>query len=271
MGFMVAPTADQDNHRKNWGSATPARTAIIAPELTKKALLDAIRRRHVYATEDPNLRVIIKVNGHLCGDVLPVLPARSRLDITYEIADDDEPGADCMIRVFGDRVGGTRPRSSARSRRSRDASGQVRGRIEDVVFSGVPQYLFFKVTQFDEDGGEDDAWTAPIWFRNDDVWTSPVWFRNDPGTLVATSNENVGLVTPGRRNRAPIDADRAVASKSSNSFHLSIGVPRRPGASSRITSSAARRPARVVTCTRGARRRPVLDDARVALTGPLLA
>jgi hypothetical protein len=209
MGFMVAPTADQDNHRKNWGSATPARTAIIAPELTKKALLDAIRRRHVYATEDPNLRVIIKVNGHLCGDVLPVLPARSRLDITYEIAD-DEPGADCIIKVFGDRVGGNPAALIGSFPAERDPSGNVRGRIEDVVSSGVPQYLFFKVTQIDEDGGEDDAWTAPI------------WFRNDSGALVATSNEDEGVVIPGTDARAPTEADRAVASERSNSFHVSI-------------------------------------------------
>lgn len=55
LGFKLAPTADQDNHQKNWGTATPARTAVVASELTKASLLDALRRRHVYATEDKNL------------------------------------------------------------------------------------------------------------------------------------------------------------------------------------------------------------------------
>jgi len=44
MGFKVAPTADQDNHLKNWGSATTARTAIVATSLTKVSVLDALRR-----------------------------------------------------------------------------------------------------------------------------------------------------------------------------------------------------------------------------------
>src|SRR4029453_2556331 len=60
MGFKLAPTADQDNHLRNWGSATPARTAIIAPSLTKANLLDALRRRPVYATEYNNLKVVTK-------------------------------------------------------------------------------------------------------------------------------------------------------------------------------------------------------------------
>src|SRR5205085_1019948 len=35
LGFKLGPTCDQDNHYKNWGNTTPARTAIITDELTK--------------------------------------------------------------------------------------------------------------------------------------------------------------------------------------------------------------------------------------------
>src|SRR5438552_18154226 len=68
MGFRLAPTADQDNHYKTWGTVTDARTAIIADALNKPALLAAMRARHVYATEDKNLRLMFRVNGHLTGD-----------------------------------------------------------------------------------------------------------------------------------------------------------------------------------------------------------
>lgn len=210
MGFMIAPTADQDNHQKNWGTATPARTAIIAPDLSKKSLLDAIRQRHVYATQDPNLRAIIKVNGKLCGDIIPLLPAQTRLDITYEISDDDEPSADYTIKVFKDSVG-LNPAALVDSfPAERDASGKVRGTIDDIVSSGTPQYFFFKVTQVDEDGQEQDVWTAPVWFQNGNE-------------IVASSNENIGLVPPGSAEPAAIDPDLAVASRRSNSFHLSKG------------------------------------------------
>ena len=35
LGLHVAPTADQDNHKKNWGTATEARTGVVADQLTK--------------------------------------------------------------------------------------------------------------------------------------------------------------------------------------------------------------------------------------------
>ncbi len=69
-GFHLAPSADQDNHYKTWGDFTTARTGVIATELTRPALLTAIRARHVYATTDPNLSVIATINGSLCGDIV---------------------------------------------------------------------------------------------------------------------------------------------------------------------------------------------------------
>lgn len=47
LGFHLAPAADQDNHYKNWGTITDARTAVITDELTKAKVLEALRNRHV--------------------------------------------------------------------------------------------------------------------------------------------------------------------------------------------------------------------------------
>ncbi len=206
MGYKLAPTADQDNHKKNWGTATPARTAVVATELTKEKVLDALRHRHVYATEDKNLRVVIKVNGRLCGDVLPV-PASSNLTISYDIRDDDEPGVGYALEVFRDSVGG----APAHMAESFPIEGQGAGTIEDLALGGGPQYLYFKIIQFNEDGDDDHAWTAPVWFQS-----------GDEEAIVATTNENAGLVPPGSAEPAAIDSDLAVASRRSNSFHLSL-------------------------------------------------
>jgi len=161
LGFKLAPTADQDNHQKNWGNATNAGTGIIATSLTKANLLDAMRKRHVYATEDKNLSVIIKVNGSLCGDIIAPLPPPGELSITYSINDADEPNADYEIQVWRDAVG-DEPAKMVSAVTTSAGSGQV----EDVAFSGEAQYFYFKIIQKDEDGNEDRAWTAPVWFQN---------------------------------------------------------------------------------------------------------
>lgn len=203
MGFKVAPTADQDNHEKNWGSATPARTAIVAPALTKVNVLDALRRRHVYATEDKNLKVVIKVNGRLCGDVISPVPV-GELSIEYRIADSDEPNAEYAIQVFRDAVGG--PTAQMVTSVSTEPGGGS-GMIEDIAISNAPQYIFFKIVQFNEDGDEEY------------VWTAPVWFQNQPDEVIVTPGPGFNPGGPG--TTPPPAADKAVASRNSNTFHVS--------------------------------------------------
>jgi hypothetical protein len=159
LGFRLAPTADQDNHYKTWGTITDARTAVIAPELSKEALLAALRARHVYATEDKNLRLIFRVNDHLLGDVLAP-PSPGELAIAFDIKDDDEPDANYKIEIFSGIVG----KDPAVSIDIVKAEGNGSGTIEDIHYQGGRQYFFFKVTQTGEDA-KDRAWTAPIWFE----------------------------------------------------------------------------------------------------------
>jgi hypothetical protein len=205
LGFRVAPTADQDNHQKNWGAATPARTAIVAASLTKASVLDALRRRHVYATEDRNLSVVIKVNGRLCGDVISPIPV-GPLSIEYRIADADEPTADYEIQVFRDSVGG--PTAQMVTSVSTETGGGA-GTIEDIAVGNQPQYLFFKVVQTDEGGRQELAWTAPV------------WFQNQPEEAVVTTGGTGAGTGSGGAGTTPA-TDTAVASRRSNTFHVSM-------------------------------------------------
>ncbi|MCB0209615.1 MAG: lamin tail domain-containing protein [Anaerolineae bacterium] len=70
VGWQTAPTNNSDTHSPLWGSDTQARTGIIAPELTQAALFDALRRRRVFATEDSNLAVALRVDNQWMGSVL---------------------------------------------------------------------------------------------------------------------------------------------------------------------------------------------------------
>lgn len=210
LGYKLAPTADQDNHKKNWGNATNARTAAIMTTLTKTNLINALRSRHVYATEDPNLSVVFKINNRLTGDVAP-LPAAGELSISYKIADADEPDAEYEVQVWRDAVGGQLARMVSSVRVDGGS-----GTIEDVAFSGEAQFFFFKIIQRGDDGDEDRAWTAPVWFES--ASSSPI------------------PVTPDG------NADAAVASRNSEVFHLSLECldAQRIKLSNRINGTAAR-------------------------------
>lgn len=174
-GFHLAPTGNQDNHYRTWGSITDARTAVVATSLSKASILEALRARHVYATEDRNLRVVARVNGNLMGDRTGVFPAHGiELVITGTITDDDEPNAIYKIDVFADdHPGGTEAQIAETTMRNGPGAFAVSG----VSFTGEGQYVFLRVTQvtsIGEDEDADRAWTAPVWFDGAAVAPPPL-------------------------------------------------------------------------------------------------
>jgi hypothetical protein len=48
------------------------------------------------------------------------------------------------------------------------------GQIDSIKYEGGNQYLFFKITQVNEDGVKDHAWTAPVWFVPGTATSPPV-------------------------------------------------------------------------------------------------
>ena len=161
LGLHVAPTADQDNHKPNWGDSTDARTAILAPSLTKAALLTAMRQRRAYATRDPNLRIVYRLSNQFMGSRIQgaaVPMPGAPLPISVEITDDDEPTAAYVIEVFSDQVGGP---INATPSRTAAVTGNGTHMVSGVTYAGGQQFFYLRVKQ----GGVDTAWTAPVWLE----------------------------------------------------------------------------------------------------------
>jgi len=83
-GWRLGPTNNQDNHRLKINSH---RTVIIAQRLTKKSLLDALKARRFYSSDDPNIEVTFKINNHWMGDVIK--PRNKNITFTIKIEDDE--------------------------------------------------------------------------------------------------------------------------------------------------------------------------------------
>ena len=225
IGFRVAPSGDQDNHFLTWGSATDVRTAVITDELTKPKLLAAMRNRRVYATEDKNLRLIFKINGHLCGDKVAPPAPDSDLRIEYQIIDDDEPNATYRIDVFSGTVGAEMPTviNSIDDDAGNSQPNTFRT-IEDVKYTGGQQYFYFRVRQGeDESGGTvDRAWTAPVWF---DAGAAP---DGDDGIFIASRRSAVYHISEECRSvKAIKDSNRITGLIAKEGRRLHEGCPQR--------------------------------------------
>lgn len=164
LGFHLAPTADQDNHYETWGSATDARTAVVTQELSKKSILEGLRSRHVYATEDKNLRIIFRVSGHLMGERVAAPILNSSLAVEVAITDDDEPEAMYELVLLSDVVGGTPAKVIDVIEQTGNTNPDQPLQFADVKYVGGAQYLLLRVTQLGDEVS-DRAWTAPVWFE----------------------------------------------------------------------------------------------------------
>jgi len=172
MGFRLAPSANQDNHRRTWGTITDARTGILAHSLSKAELLSALRERRAYATLDKNLRLISKVEGKVMGSVIDShIDNGHELSVEIAIQDDDEPQADYWVEVFADNVQGENANTSANL-------VATYGPLHVENNSGVPttftlpgleyngwDYIYLKVDQGSSDSHQPQAYVAPVWFK----------------------------------------------------------------------------------------------------------
>ncbi len=227
LGFHLGPTGDQDNHYETWGKLTEARTGIVAEHLTKTDLLAAMRARHVYATEDKNLRAIFRVRYPgipdnqplLCGDIVRAPPpVKTELAITFSLTDDDEPEADYHIDVFAGNIDDDLPTVIEQHSQEGNTTAGQPGTIGGVKYTGGRQFVYFRVTQGNVDGDEDRLWTAPIWF--------------DAGSGDG-SGDNIAVAAP--------DESAFLASKKSKIYHTDPSCRDAQGISpaNRLTGHAA--------------------------------
>lgn len=202
LGFHLAPTADQDNHLENWGSAAETRTGVLATALTRAALLEAFRERRVYASEDRNLRVIVRIGGHLMGTrvVGAAVPAvGTALPIEVELHDDDEPFAAYQVEVFSDTVGGEEAEVELTPV---VGAGNGTLTIPGLSYTGGAQYVYLRITQgFDDDDGRDRVWTAPVWFEPNATLPAPA--GRSSVTLVVDRRAELATIT--NTGDAPVD------------------------------------------------------------------
>ena len=53
--------------------------AVLAPELTREAIFDALKKRRTYAVTGARIELDFRINGHRIGEILPYTPQREIL------------------------------------------------------------------------------------------------------------------------------------------------------------------------------------------------
>ncbi len=182
-GWHVAPTHNQSRPGESWNAGSDVRTVILAPKLTREALYEAIRSRHVYATEDKNLKITYRLNGQLMGSVIREQPRV----ITAKLQDPDPGDTIQRVEVIAD--GGITLTSQQVDAVSADLT---------IPVSGGCHYYYLRITQADGN----IAVTAPVWVDTEKDLSISAFTPDNPDpkqgdtvnlALTLCNNENTGF------------------------------------------------------------------------------
>lgn len=129
-----------------------AGTAVLARELTRPAIFEALRLRRTYAVYNARISLDVRINGHLMGEEFETADP-PRIAVTVHGTDDIE---ELVIVRDGSVIYAIHPGT-------RDA----RFDYVDKDFGGT-SYYYVRVVQVDTDqlGNHSRAWSSPIWVRS---------------------------------------------------------------------------------------------------------
>lgn len=150
-GWRVGAVAAQDNHHPDWGDASGQIAGIWAPSLTPSALLEAMRARCTFASDDRNLTLSLQLNGAWMGSALHGWPGQP---LYWQVeATDPDPG-EVIVQADLISVGGSVLATTTGS------SGNLVWNLQ-TSNPGGDFWVFTRVRQVDGDL----AYSSPIWLE----------------------------------------------------------------------------------------------------------
>ncbi len=158
-GWKIAPTFGKDNHSLSFPNG--GRTAILAPFLTRGDLLNAIRARRLYSTDDPNLRIHFSSSGQWMGSTITVPQDVDSVQFDVKVWDDEPITKLELISIGGTVLAQFEPRSPENT--------EVTWYPPPSAPAYLP-YVFLRVTTEDKKldmpgQATNVAYTAPIWIQ----------------------------------------------------------------------------------------------------------
>ncbi len=160
-GYHLGPTIDHDNHNTTFGRATYSRTAVIAPSLTKRTIIRAMRNMNFYATQDCDSKVDFTINSRIMGSEFT---DRFAPVISVILTDATTSTSSALIKImYGSPGSGILPVTIA------SATGSVLNYIHNNLSNFSTGYYYIDITN----NGKKII-TSPIWYTRNDLVILPV-------------------------------------------------------------------------------------------------
>ena len=156
-GFHVGVGIDHDNHYTNFGRSTKSRLVILAKELNQESLLDALRNRRFYASDDWDAQVKFEINGNTMGSIVA---STEQIKIYLKIEDSKNEITEDISIYYGIAGSGKKAKILKQFKNTDEVI------LEPKLETNMAYYFYAKITQKEEKGDKlkDIIWTSPIWY-----------------------------------------------------------------------------------------------------------
>ena len=199
-GWHLAPAFGQDDHSEKWGTTNTARTVMLAKELTRESLIDAMKNRRCYGSEDSNLKINYTLNNQVMGSITGKSGDMAHIVVDYKDTSDDKID---KIKVIVDG-------------QKEIANKTVNNSEGTVTFDVSSEYKYYVIEVYEKDN--DFAITAPVWIDesvppNDDLYVSSLTSDQNGSIKVGS---DVKLVASAKNNQGNVQYKYSVKDSTGN-------------------------------------------------------
>jgi DNA/RNA endonuclease YhcR with UshA esterase domain len=183
LGWHVAPTYGEDNHDATWGQ-TDRRTVIVASDLSYESLFDAMRKMHVYMTEDKGFTFDVLASDFYMGSTTDTKTLNFTIKGTSKV--NNIKSVD--IVSDGGRVIDTKDFSKMNTK-------NLQWNPDPIISVGSNQWYVVRVTL---EGGA-RAYSSPIWTPEEAISVKVSNIEAADGAVIADlpAKLNVGIANLG--------------------------------------------------------------------------
>jgi hypothetical protein len=168
-GYHVGITLDHDNRNTTFLRTTPGRLVVLAPALTPSDLLEAMRQRHFYASDDWNAEATLTLNNQPMGSIFS---GSGTASVQVNLMDPDNEGVTSLTIMRGVPGSGTAPVAVAAG-----AVGSTALSYLDTQANNTSAYYYAVIVQRD----------------GDKIVTSPIWYTRSIVTAMTANTDPLGL------------------------------------------------------------------------------
>ena len=161
-GYHVGIGLDHDTHYSVFGRSQQGRMGLLAPNLTKKDMMYALRKMHFYSTDDWNFRPDFRINEQPMGSIIE---QAGNPTIFIDCIDLDISEAVNYISIYYGVPG-----SGQQATLLTQVGAQNTVSYNHPIQNGETYYYYARIVQLDGD----EIFTSPIWYTRNDGQTEVV-------------------------------------------------------------------------------------------------